>query len=143
MRLGAMLADVVGGLAKEPVTERYPYERQDAPARLRGKLLWNRESCTGCGLCAKDCPADALEVIVIDRKAKQFVVRYHVDRCTFCAQCVASCRQGAMQMSNEEWELAALGKQDFTINYGEEADVQAVLEGTVPAKPEKPAKAKS
>ena len=88
MKLSGMWRDALNGLLRRPVTQNYPFERLEAPDRLRSKLHWNLSSCTGCGLCAKDCPADAIEVITLDRKAKRFVFRYHVDRCTFCGQCV-------------------------------------------------------
>jgi formate hydrogenlyase subunit 6/NADH:ubiquinone oxidoreductase subunit I len=132
MKLGAMLSDVTTSLFKHPVTERYPFERREAPQRLRGLLCWDATECVGCGLCAKDCPANAIEVTIIDRKAKKFVLAYHADRCTFCAQCVHSCRQGCLEMSNQEWELAALTKEPFLLYYGDPEDVELVLAGEVP-----------
>jgi formate hydrogenlyase subunit 6/NADH:ubiquinone oxidoreductase subunit I len=137
MKLGAMINDIIESAFKAPATERYPFEKKAAPERLRGQLLWNRDSCTGCGLCAKDCPANALEVIVIDRKAKQFVIRYNVDQCIYCAQCVHSCRQGCLEMQDTVWELAALDRDDYELLWGDDADVQAVLEGNIPEKPAK------
>ncbi len=131
MKLASMIGDILEGLSHAPVTERYPYERHDTPTRLRGKLLWCKDACTACGLCAKDCPADALAVLAIDKKAKQIVLRYHVDRCTFCAQCVTNCRQGCLTMSSLDWELAALDRQTFTLYYGDETDVQAILAGNL------------
>ena len=122
MKIGTMLNDVAGSLFKGPVTEKYPFERRDPPERLRGLLLWDAESCTGCSLCAKDCPANAIEVITVDKASKQYAFRYHVDRCTFCAQCVASCRQGCLSMSNDIWELASLGREPFLVLYGDERD---------------------
>lgn len=131
MKIGTMLSDVSRSLFRRPVTEKYPFERQEAPERLRGRLFWDGERCTGCGLCAKDCPANAIEMIVLDRASKRFVLRYHIDRCTFCAQCVHSCRQGCLEMSNEVWELAALSKEPFDLYYGNEADVEHVLAGVI------------
>lgn len=127
MPLGTMLRDVAVALFEKPVTERYPAEHSPAPERLRGKLVWDPEKCTGCGLCAKDCPSDALEVAVIDRKQKQFVVTYYLDRCTFCAQCVQNCRFGCMQMANDDWELAAFDRAAFTYYYGDPELVRAYL----------------
>lgn len=129
MKVMTMWRDALHGLLKQPATQRYPFVRQEAPERLRGHLVWDAENCTGCGLCAKDCPADAIEVIVLDKKAKRFVFRYHVDRCTFCAQCVASCRQGGLSMLNDRWELASADKDAFLVQYGDEADVEAALAG--------------
>jgi formate hydrogenlyase subunit 6/NADH:ubiquinone oxidoreductase subunit I len=131
MKIGVMFGDVAKSLFRKPVTERYPFERSEAPQRFRGQLTWKPENCTGCGLCAMDCPAQAIEVIVIDKKAKRFVLRYHEDRCTFCAQCVHSCRQGSLEMSNEIWEMAALNKDTFTIYSGDEQDIALVLSGGI------------
>ncbi len=128
MKKAGMISDITRSLFQRPVTERYPFERlHETPAQLRGKLVWNPEKCTGCGLCDKDCPSQALELITLDKKAKKFLIRYHVDRCTFCAQCVQNCRFDCLDLS-EEFELAALGRQPFEIYYGKEEDIKAFLE---------------
>jgi formate hydrogenlyase subunit 6/NADH:ubiquinone oxidoreductase subunit I len=127
MTLAAMLHDVLRSLFQRPVTERYPFERRAAPERLRGQLHFKPEQCTGCCLCAKDCPANAIELITVDKAQKRFVLRYHMDRCAFCAQCLQSCRHGCLEMSDEQWELAALKKEAFTVHYGNEADIADVL----------------
>lgn len=127
MRIGTMLSDVAASFFQRPVTELYPFERREPPPGLRGRLVWDAEKCTGCGLCAMDCPAEAVEVIVLDKKAKRFVVRYHADRCTYCAQCVHSCRQESLSMSSELWELAGLNRAGFTVYFGKEDDIREVL----------------
>jgi formate hydrogenlyase subunit 6/NADH:ubiquinone oxidoreductase subunit I len=127
MNIGTMLKDVLTSLVQRPVTEKYPFERRPVPARLRGMVTWDRQKCIGCGLCSRDCPAKAIELHVLDRKAKRFVMHYRVGRCLFCAQCVQSCPSGALSMSNQRWELAALCKEPFDVYYGEDADVKAVM----------------
>jgi formate hydrogenlyase subunit 6/NADH:ubiquinone oxidoreductase subunit I len=137
MKFGAMLGDMLRSLFKRPVTEMYPFTTQAAPQRLRGELHYNPEKCTGCQLCVKDCPSNAIELVTIDRAAKRFVMRYHLDRCTYCAQCVQNCRFSCLSMSNEQWELAALNKEAFTVTYGRDEDIQKLLEQAtaVPGKP--------
>jgi NAD(P)H-quinone oxidoreductase subunit I len=141
MRLGAMLGEVLRSLFRRPVTQNYPFERRAAPEHLRGVLRWNPKKCTGCCLCVKDCPAQAIELITLDKAKKRFALRYHMDRCTFCAQCVQSCRFGCIEMAPEQWELAALNKESFTIYYGEVADVESALARLAPASPKPSAKA--
>jgi formate hydrogenlyase subunit 6/NADH:ubiquinone oxidoreductase subunit I len=109
MKLGTMLIDVWQSFFKKPITQRYPFERLEAPDQYRGKLVWTAGKCN------------------IDKKAKQFVMRYHADRCTYCAQCVQNCRLECLGMSHDQWETAALKRQDFVVNYGSEADVAHIL----------------
>lgn len=138
VKIGAMVGDIFESFFRRPATQRYPFERTLAPERLRGKLIWDPAKCTGCGLCSKDCPSNAIEVTIIDRAAKKFVMTYHVDRCTFCAQCVQNCRFKCIRLSSEQWELAALSKEPFTVYYGDDATLQAFLENLTPqlAEPE-------
>lgn len=135
MKIVTMLKDVLRSLWQRPFTEEYPFERQPTPDRLRGQLHFDPAACTGCCLCVKECPADALELITLDKKAKQFVLRYDIARCTFCAQCVKNCRFGCLDMSSDEWELAASDPAEFTVYYGDEADVATLLGGS--AQPER------
>jgi formate hydrogenlyase subunit 6/NADH:ubiquinone oxidoreductase subunit I len=123
-----MLGDISRSLFRRPVTERYPYERRPAPERLRGQLMFDPAKCTGCKICVRDCPAHAIELIVVDKVAKRFVMRFHTDRCTYCAQCVMGCKFDALGMSHEQWELAALSKEPFTIMFGRTEDVHALLD---------------
>ncbi len=128
MRIGAMLGDTIRSLLKKPVTEKYPFERlHPGPERLRGALSYQTGKCSGCGVCVKDCPANALEVVTLDKKAKKFVIVYHVDRCTFCAQCVKSCNYKCFAMANQEWELAGLKRESFIRYYGTDDEVKQYL----------------
>lgn len=124
-----MFGDIVRSLFRRPATRLYPANRKDAPERMRGLLHYDPESCVGCGLCCKECPADALELITLDKKEKRFVIRYDVGRCTFCGQCVASCRFDCLAMPATQWELADLTKEYFVRLYGEAADVEEVRDG--------------
>ena len=128
MKIGSMFSDIVKSFFHKTATQRYPYERLPAPVQFRGKLVWNPEKCTGCQLCVKDCPANAIELIVLDRANKRFVLKYHSDRCIYCSQCVVNCRFKCLDLSDEQWENAALTKEMFTVYYGRDEDVNAFLE---------------
>jgi formate hydrogenlyase subunit 6/NADH:ubiquinone oxidoreductase subunit I len=128
MTIGSMFGDIVKSFFKKPATEKYPFVRNEAPENLRGKLIWDPEKCSGCQLCMKDCPSNAIELLVLDKVNKKFVMRYNIDRCTFCSQCVVSCRFGCLEMSDEIWELASIKKEPFEVYYGRDEDVKELLE---------------
>ena len=134
MRMGAMFGDIWHSLFKAPITERYPFVRYDAPVQLRSEVIWDPEKCGGCQLCVKDCPAGALELIVVDKASKRFVMKYDVDRCIYCAQCEKSCRFGCLKLSNNKWELAALGRDGYTLYYGKDDNVSSALATIAEAK---------
>lgn len=127
MKFGTMLKDVLTSFFRPPVTEKYPFEKAPTPDRFRGQLFYDPSKCTGCALCVKDCPSNAIELITLDRAAKRFVIRYHLDRCTYCGQCVTNCKFKCMNMNNEQWELAALKKETFEVFYGKDEDVDTFL----------------
>lgn len=127
MKLPIILFDLIHSLFSKPATEPFPAAKTDDITRLRGKLDWHPEHCAGCGLCVKDCPADALELITLDKASKRFVMHYDVGRCTFCGQCVQSCRFDCLDLSSTEWSMATTDKARFSIYYGEQADVAQVL----------------
>lgn len=137
-RVVTLAGDLLRALTGGPVTENYPAERQPAPERLRGMLHYSPEGCTGCALCVKDCPADALELITIDKVNKIYGLRYHADRCTFCGQCVQNCRFSCIALSNSEWELASADRGSFTVTYGveSEADETPPMESAASGQPE-------
>jgi formate hydrogenlyase subunit 6/NADH:ubiquinone oxidoreductase subunit I len=129
MKLATMFQDVIPSLFRAPITERYPFERRETPERLRSLLTWDREQCNGCGMCATDCPSQAIEMVVFDKKAKSIVFGLHVDRCTFCGQCTFSCKQGSLTLEHGDWELASLDRGNLMIHLGQAKDVQDVLAG--------------
>jgi formate hydrogenlyase subunit 6/NADH:ubiquinone oxidoreductase subunit I len=133
MKIASMLNDVFASLFKRPFTERYPYTVRPAPPRLRGKLLLEEAKCRGCMLCVRDCPAQAIEIEVADRVAKKYVFRYHVDRCIYCAQCVVSCKEGALSMSSELYHLAQMDRAKFLETYGAAAGEGSCVEEAEPS----------
>src|SRR5512141_3189971 len=136
MKFGMMFSDISRALFHRPATERYPYVRQANPPRLRSYLKWNQQACTGCNLCSMDCPATAIHVTIIDRKEKKFVFSYRPDQCLFCGQCVESCRQGSLSMVNDQWELAALDKQPYDVNFADVDELATMLAAKSASGPE-------
>jgi len=127
MRIGTMFKDILKSFFTKHSTQLYPVERIAPPERYRGVLSYDPSLCTGCSLCVKDCPSDAIELVILDRAAKRYVLKYHMDRCIYCGQCVVNCKFKCIGMSNREWEHAALEKK-FMVYYGREYDIAKFVE---------------
>ncbi|MEW6526853.1 MAG: 4Fe-4S binding protein [Spirochaetota bacterium] len=68
---------------------------------FRGRLEYNVETCTGCGLCSKVCPANAIELypaLINDKKTKRIVI--YLSRCTYCQECVTICPKNSIQITS-------------------------------------------
>jgi len=127
MTIGTMFTDILQSFFTKHDTQLYPVERIAPPQRYRGVLSYNSSVCTGCSLCVKDCPSNAIELIILDRAAKKYVMKYHMDRCVYCGQCMVNCKPKGIAMPNEDWEHAALDN-NFMVYYGKEQDIAKYLE---------------
>lgn len=126
MKIGTMLNDILESFFKKSATQLYPVEKITPPERYRGELHFDPKACTGCSLCVKDCPSNAIQLTILDRAAKRYVMTYHKDRCVYCGQCVVNCKFKCIAMSHEDWEHAVLEKK-FVIYYGKDDDVSQFL----------------
>ena len=127
MKLIGMLADVLRSIFIKPATTKYPYIKQDPPERYRAKLAYTAANCTGCMQCVRDCPTQTIKILVIDRKAKQFVMTYNIGECVYCKQCVYNCKFDALHMTNKLWEAASDSKAGFQMIYGKRENIDKVL----------------
>ncbi|MDI6720305.1 MAG: 4Fe-4S dicluster domain-containing protein [Methanomicrobiales archaeon] len=66
----------------------------EVPPQYRGKLAKVGEECTGCGLCVRICPGNAIELVP---ETKQ--IRIYIPSCVFCGQCTEICPKGGLAMS--------------------------------------------
>jgi NAD(P)H-quinone oxidoreductase subunit I len=127
-----MFKDIFTSFFAKHDTQLYPVERISPPERYRGVLSYDPSTCSGCSLCVKDCPADAIELVILHRAAKQYVFKYRKDRCIYCGQCVVSCKMNCLAMSSQDWEHASLD-QNFLVYYGKEKDIAKYLAPTTEA----------
>ncbi len=93
-------------------TRQYPEERWTPPASFRGRpvLVEERgiERCVACGLCARVCPALAIEVQASESEylKERYPVKFEINmlRCIYCGFCEEVCPEEAIVMS-QEYEL--------------------------------------
>jgi NADH-quinone oxidoreductase subunit F len=68
---------------------------KECPAKVCKSLIIydiNKEKCTGCGVCSKKCPVDAIS----GEKKKHHVINQK--KCTKCGTCIATCKFDAVQV---------------------------------------------
>ena len=80
-------------LFSKPATRQYPQVPREYPARSRGHVEIDMETCILCGLCSRKCPYRA---ITVDRAAGT----WSIDRmgCVQCADCTTGCPKHCLQM---------------------------------------------
>jgi len=110
-KLSPILKEVLVHLFKKPATRKYPEEKPHVPTGFRGRQVFDISLCISCGLCARDCPAKAIEMVEVDGKLRPL---FHLDRCIFCYQCAESCPRNAIK-SSEIFELASTNKSDLVV----------------------------
>jgi len=66
------------------------------PPRFRGKIRYDRDTCIGCKMCIRVCPANAIEFLPDTKR-----VRIWVGQCVFCSQCNEVCPKDCLSMSDE------------------------------------------
>jgi NADH-quinone oxidoreductase subunit I len=100
-------------------TRQYPEERWNPPASFRGRPVLvaeeGTERCVACGLCARVCPALAIEVQAGETSLskERYPERFEINmlRCIFCGFCEEVCPEEAIIMS-DEYELVFRHPED-------------------------------
>lgn len=101
-------------LKRKTVTIRYPFEPPVRPEGLRGKISYDITKCTGCGLCARDCPSTAITMVESKATKTKKKPEFRLDRCIFCGTCEAVCPSKAITLT-QEFELATFDKENLFI----------------------------
>jgi len=61
--------------------------------KKKGKPVFNREWCKGCGICVEFCPEDAL---ALDEMQKSNLA--YPDKCNSCGMCELRCPDLAIEL---------------------------------------------
>jgi NADH-quinone oxidoreductase subunit I len=100
-------------------TRQYPEERWNPPSSFRGRPVLVEEDgverCVACGLCARVCPALAIEVQAAETESEKerYPERFEINmlRCIFCGFCEEACPEEAIVMS-DVYELVFTDPED-------------------------------
>jgi len=121
-RVGAILGSVLGSLFRKPATIGYPFEAFVMPRDFRGQPKFISEKCSGCRLCIRDCPSQAITITKVGEK--RFEATLDVGRCVYCGQCEETCPRQAVKLSTD-FELARLDPKTMKVVFPNNAPVPA------------------
>ncbi len=125
-RISPIFKRAASHIFTKPATTKYPFAKPQLPEDTRGKVVYEIKDCniidfdaehsfafdvksimgSNCRVCARDCPAKAIEIVEVDGKKRPQI---DLNRCVFCYQCVESCPRKAIK-SSELYELATTDK---------------------------------
>jgi len=110
-KLPQMIKEITAAILKKPFTLQYPFTRPHLPQSFRGRQVFHPDRCISCGLCARDCPAQAIDMVDVSGKKMPMI---HLDSCIFCYICVEHCPRNALTESTF-YELASTSKDDLVL----------------------------
>jgi formate hydrogenlyase subunit 6/NADH:ubiquinone oxidoreductase subunit I len=111
-RLPALIKDMGACIFKKPVTQQYPFVKVHAPEGYRGRHILDPEKCISCGLCERDCPAKAIELVEVSGKR---MPHFYLDRCIFCYLCAEGCPREAIKLS-PNFEMSTTETAELMVN---------------------------
>ncbi len=108
---------------KPRFTRQYPEEKWEPTGSYRGRpvlvLEGDGERCVACGLCARVCPALAIEVQAgetnLEKERKPVKFEINMLRCIYCGFCEEACPEEAIVMS-KDYELVFTSTEDAILD---------------------------
>jgi formate hydrogenlyase subunit 6/NADH:ubiquinone oxidoreductase subunit I len=130
-------------LFRRPLTIQYP-DRIDKPVQemlpdtYRGILEVDLSRCSGCLLCARACPIDAIEIKVEKNKETNVreITRFDIDigKCMYCGLCVEACKFDSI-VHTTQFEATTDSPEGLVLRFvNEPAPVSKHKEGQGPAR---------
>jgi formate hydrogenlyase subunit 6/NADH:ubiquinone oxidoreductase subunit I len=111
-RLPALIKDMGKCLFKRPFTQEYPFVTVKAAEGYRGRHVFYPDKCISCGLCARDCPAKAIELLEVSGKR---MPHFYLDRCIFCYLCAEGCPREAIKLT-PNFEMSTTETDELIVN---------------------------
>ena len=84
---------IMSSFFKKSATAAYPFKPLPKAPIVRGSVLFEKENCILCGICANKCPAGA---IMVDKAAGTWEISRF--GCVLCNSCVELCPKKCLRM---------------------------------------------
>ncbi len=106
LRIPKLAKNAVEQVFTKPATSNYPFDKPKLADNFRGQPIFDFSACIGCGMCSRDCPAKAIEMVLVNGKKRP---ELNLSKCIFCYQCADTCPKKAIKNSCN-YELATTDK---------------------------------
>ncbi|MFI5206136.1 MAG: 4Fe-4S binding protein [Candidatus Paceibacterales bacterium] len=110
-KISPIFRKVASFVFSKPATAGYPFTKPQVQDNFRGQMQLDMKQCIGCGLCGRDCPGGAIEMVDFYGKKRP---QFRLDKCLFCYQCSDSCPKKAIRNS-AVYELATTDKSSLVM----------------------------
>jgi glutamate synthase (NADPH/NADH) small chain len=95
-----MIWEVIRNLFRRPITVRFPKEELDISNGYRGEHGFDIDKCEGCGLCARVCPNNAIEMVEVKHRGEtKKCPQIDMSKCCYCGLCQDICPSGAIELT--------------------------------------------
>jgi formate hydrogenlyase subunit 6/NADH:ubiquinone oxidoreductase subunit I len=109
LRIPEVTKKAVEQIFAKPAAPKYPFAKPQLADNFRGQPVFDFSLCIGCGLCSRDCPAKAIEMVLVEGKQHPQI---NLSKCVFCYQCAETCPKKAIKNSSV-YELTTTDKSSL------------------------------
>ena len=91
------LKEAVSNLFSKSSCDMYPFVPAEAAPNYRGRIAFHADKCIGCGMCARNCPANAIAPTDYTAPGKKKpAMAIDSTKCVKCGACISTCKFGAI-----------------------------------------------